>query len=168
MSCRTILSLKGRWQDTNRSVLKADIEGVWDEFFRSFGGRKSVSAPKTYKQRKCKTDGCNRQLRLKPSNPTCERFIIQVHSDASLNVHNHPELNPEENATMADDGSLAGTRGLPQNVKSLIEEVIKTDYLHYVTVNGMFEHLNNHHSTRLSPLTDMRNGAEIKKRFGTT
>jgi hypothetical protein len=84
----------------------------------------------------------------------------------SINVqHNHPELNPEENTTMADNGSLVGTRGLPQNVKSLIDEVIKTDYLHYVTVNGMFEHLNNHHSTQLSPLTDMRNGAEIKKRI---
>jgi hypothetical protein len=109
ISSWTILSMKGRWQDTNRSVLKAEIEDVWEEFFHSFGGCKSVSAPKTYKQQKCKTDGCNRQLRLKPSNPTCERFIIQVHSDVPLFFQLDPPPNcPDAPCTSFQDTPCTG------------------------------------------------------------
>jgi hypothetical protein len=60
ISNRTTTTTKGRCIDTNRCVPPGEIDLLWREFFHTFGGCKSLSAPKTFKQRQCRVDGCNR------------------------------------------------------------------------------------------------------------
>jgi hypothetical protein len=86
-----------------------------------------VSAPKKFKQRQCRVDGCNWQIRLKPKDQSCQLYILQVHSDPIMNMHSHTERNPDDlSAVVLDDNaSSLGKRGLPDSIKILIDQVAK-------------------------------------------
>jgi hypothetical protein len=138
---------------------------LWKEFFHKFGGCKSVSVPKKFKQRQCRVDGCNRQIPLKPKDQSCQLYILQVRLDPIMNMHSHTERNPDDlNAVLPDENAASlGKRGLPDSIKVLIDQVAKNDFLHYITVNGIFDYLHNNHSSSLGPWMEMRNGPELKK-----
>jgi hypothetical protein len=82
-----------------------------------------------------------------------------------MNMHSHTERKSDDLYAVVLDNNAAslGKRGLPDSINILIDQVAKNDFLHYITVNGIFDYLHNNHLTSLGPWMEMRNGPELKK-----